>query len=177
MASHQRPIHDDKEKVLHAGSLSREIDISQGTGQGRIPAPLIYQVYIKSFLKALSDHCYAISINSVSLPSPSFVDNISLLALYPSFLEVFMTICHKFGIKWRYEVNHTKSGVVTFGETKPLHSKSMKELRDAIVNELYAYKNLGVLKNYVNSTLASNVEHNIKKTRKKTSIIFSSDFN
>ena len=34
-------------------------------------------------LKALSDHCYAISINSVSLPSPSFADDISLLALYP----------------------------------------------------------------------------------------------
>ena len=61
-----------------------------------------------------------------------------------------MNICHKYGIKWRYEFNHTKSGVVTFGETKPLHSKSMEEgermLGDAIVNELYEYKNLGVLK-------------------------------
>ena len=61
-----------------------------------------------------------------------------------------MNICHKYGIKWRYEFNHTKSGVVTFGETKQLHSKSMKErewmLGDAIVNELYEHKNLGVLK-------------------------------
>ena len=44
---------------------------------------------------------------------------------------------------------------LTFGETKPLHSKSMKErewmLGDAIANELHEYKNLGVLKNYVNS--------------------------
>ena len=62
-----------------------------------------------------------------------------------------MNICHKYGIQWTYEVNHTKSGVITFGEIKPLHSKSMKErewmLGDAIVNELYAYKNLGILKN------------------------------
>ena len=96
-------------------------------------------------------------------------DDISLLALYPSVLETFMNICHKCDIKWRYEFNHTKSGVVTFGETKPLHSKSMKErewmLEDAIVNELYEYKNLGVLKNYVNS-FASNVEDNIEKARK-----------
>ena len=88
-------------------------------------------------------------MNSVSLPSPSFEDNISLPELYPSFLETFMNICHKYGIEWRYEVNKTKSGVVTFGETKPLHSKSMKErewmLEDTAVNELYAYKNLGVL--------------------------------
>ena len=165
---------------MYAGSLSREIDILQGTGQGTILAPFMYKVYINSLLKALSDHCYAISINSVNLPSPSFADDISLLALYPSFLEAFMNICHKYGIKWRYEFNYTKSGVVTFGETKPLHSKSMKErewmLGDAIVNELYEYKNLGVLKNYVNS-LASNVEDNIEKARKKAGMIFFSDFN
>ena len=91
-----------------------------------------------------------------------------------------MNICRKYGIKWRYEFNHTESGVVTFGETKPSHSKSMKErewmLGDAIVNELYEYKNLGVLKNYVNF-FASNAEDNIEKARKKAGMIFSSDFN
>ena len=45
-------------------------------------------------------------------------------------------------------------------------------LGDAIVNELYEYKNLGVLKNYVNS-FTSNVEDNIENT----GMIFSSDFN
>ena len=123
--------------MLYAGTLSIEIDISQGTGQGRILAPFMYKVYINSLLKALSHHCYAISTNSVSLPSPSFADDISLLALYPSFLETFMNICHKYGVKWRYKFNHIKSGVITFDETKPSHSKSMKErewmLGDAIV--------------------------------------------
>ena len=47
---------------------------------------------------------------------------------------------------------------------------------DAIVNDLYEYKNLGVLKNYVNS-FASNVEDNIEKARKQADMIFSSDFN
>ena len=87
-----------------------------------------------------------------------------------------MNICHTYRIKWRYEVNHTKSGVVTFGETKPLHSKSMKKrkwmLGDAIANELHAYKNLGVLKNYVNSSFVSNVQDNIEKARKKAGMIF-----
>ena len=50
-------------------------------------------------------------------------------------------------------------------------------LGDAVVNKLYAYKNLGVLNNYVNSSFASNVEDNIKKARKKAGMIFSSDFN
>ena len=81
-----------KAKVLYAGALSRETDILQGTGQGRILAPFKYKVYINSLLKVLTDHCYAISINRLSLPSPSFADDISLLALYPSFLETFMNI-------------------------------------------------------------------------------------
>ena len=45
-------------------------------------------------------------------------------------------------------------------------------LGDAIVNELYEYKILGVLKNYLNS-FASNVVDNIEKARKKACMIFS----
>ena len=115
-----------KAKVLYAGSLAREIDISQSTGQGRILAPLMYKVYINSFLKVFLQ-------SQSSLPSPSFADDISLPALYPLFLETFMNIYHKYGIKWRYEGNHTKSGVVTSGETRLLHSKWM--LVDAIMHE------------------------------------------
>ena len=118
-----------KAKVLYEGALSREIDILQDTGQGRILAPFMYQVYINSLLKVLTDHCYAISINRLSLPSPSFADDISPLALYPSFLETFMNICHTYSKTWRYEFNHTKSAVVTFGETKPIHSQLMREVR------------------------------------------------
>ena len=53
----------------------------------------------------------------------------------------------------------------------------MKELEwalgDDTVEEHYKYKNLGVLKNYCGS-FASNVSDNIKKTRKKAGMIFSS---
>ena len=153
-------------KVLYAGALSREIDILPGTGQGRILAPFMYKVYINSLLKVLTDHCYVISINRLSLPSPSFADDISLLALYPSFLETFMNICHMYGKTWRYEFNQTKSRVVTFGETKLIHSQLMREcewmLGEFVVNKLFEYKNLGVLKNYVTS-FASNVDDNVKK--------------
>ena len=46
---------------------------------------------------------------------------------------------------------------------------------DTIVDELYEYKNLGVLKNYVGS-FSSNVEDNIDKTCKKVGLIFASKF-
>ena len=69
----------------------------------------------------LTNHCYAIFINELRIPSPSFADDITLLALHPSFLGTFMSICYKYGIKRRYEFNDSKSGIVTFVESKPQH--------------------------------------------------------
>ena len=127
----------------------------------------------------LTNHCYAIFINGLRIPSPSFADGITLFALHPSFLKTFMSICYRYGIKWRYEFNHSKSGIVAFGESKSQHFESMKNrvwlLGDTIVDELYEDKNFGVLKNYVGS-FASNVEGNIDKTRKRVGLIFGSNF-
>ena len=130
-----------KAQVLYAESLPRKIDVSQGTGQGRILAPFMYKVYVNGILRVLTNHCYAIFINGLRIPSPSFADDITLPALHPSFLKTFMIICYKYGIKWRYEFNHSKSGIVTYGESKPQHFESMKNrvwlLGDTVVDELY----------------------------------------
>ena len=83
---------DMQAQVLYDGTLSRLFEIVQGTGQGQILAPFIYKVYINGLLRTLSDHCLAISINTLSLPSLSFVDDITLLALFPSFLKALMSI-------------------------------------------------------------------------------------
>ena len=151
-------------QVFYFSTLSRKFDSSQETGQGRILAPFVYKVYINSLLNELTNHCYTISINQLSLPSPSFADDIALLALYPTFLTSLMGMRYKYSTNWWYELNHTKSGVVTYvvtyGETKPVHFEEMKEreliLGDGTVDELYEYKNLGVLKNYIGS-FSSNV--------------------
>ena len=166
-------------QVLYSNTLSRKFDTSQGAGQGRILASFIYKVYINSLLNELRNHCYAISINQLSLPSPSFADDIALLAFCLTFLTFLMGMCYKYSTKWRYEFNLTKTDVVTYGETKPVHFEEMKEreriLGDGTVDELYEYENLGVLKNYIGS-FSSNVEDNIGKTRKKAGMIFSSNF-
>ena len=98
MAYNQRPHTNVKVKMLYAGTLYREIDILLGTRQGRILAPFMHKVYLNSLPKALTDYCYEISIKRLSSPLPSVADDISLLVLYPSFLEIFMNICQKYGI-------------------------------------------------------------------------------
>ena len=40
---------DVKARVLYSGALSRELEIAQGTGKGRILAPFMYKVYIIAF--------------------------------------------------------------------------------------------------------------------------------
>ena len=105
--------------MLYSGALSREFEISQGTGQGRILAPFMYKVYINSLLKELSDHFFAISINTLRMPAPSLADDICLIALHQSLLKILVHKCHNCSKTWRYEFNHSESGVVIFGETKP----------------------------------------------------------
>ena len=84
-----------KVQALYAGSLSRKIDVSQSTGQGRILMPFMYKVYVNGLLCVLTNHIYAIFINGLRIPSPSFADDITSLALHPSFLKTFMSICYK----------------------------------------------------------------------------------
>ena len=112
---------DVNDKVLFSGRLSRSFSISQGTDQGRILAHFMYKVYIKSLLNELSEHNFAICISSLKLSAPSFVDDISLPVLYPTFLQHFMNIAYEYSFKWRYEFNNIKSGIVTYGESHPSH--------------------------------------------------------
>ena len=115
------------------------------------------------------------------MSSPSFADDISPITLHPSFLQSLMFECFRYSLQWRYKRNHTKSGEVPFGESKPLHMAAMQSrtwvvVGDDIVDEFYEYKNLGGFKNYV-SSLPSNIDDNVRKTQKKAGMIFSSNLN
>ena len=106
----------------------------------------MYKVYINGLLRTLTQHTCALSINSLRLTSHSFADDISLLALYPTFLRTFMNICYEYSVKWRYEFNYVKSGIVTLGEAKRVHCQSTNDrgwvLGNDSVDELYEYKTL-----------------------------------
>ena len=74
-----------KAQGFYEGSLSWKINLSQGTGQGRILAPFMYKVYVNGLLNVLSNHCYAIFINGLRIPSPSSADDISVFTLHSFF--------------------------------------------------------------------------------------------
>ena len=63
-----------------------------------------------------------------------------------------------------------KSGIVTFRESKRVHSEAMKErtwvLGGESVTDLYEYKNLGVVKNYIGS-FSTNADDNSNFDQRK----------
>ena len=71
----------------------------------------------------------------------SFVDYSPLLVLYPVFLQHLINIAHEYSLKWRYEFNNIKSGIVTYAKSKPSHFANMQErswtLGVETVDELY----------------------------------------
>ena len=135
-----------KARVLSSGALCREFEILQGSGQGRISAPFMYKIYINSLLKDLSDHCFAFSINTLRMPASSFADDVCLIVLHQSLLKILMHKCYNCSKTWIYEFNHSKSGVVTFGETKPIHCKLMKEREWAsVMTQLKNFTSIRIL--------------------------------
>ena len=106
----------------------------------------------------------------MKLSAPSFADDISLLVLCPTFYQHLMNIAYECGLKWWYEFNNIKSGIVTYGESKPSHFANMQERSWTLgvenVDELYKYKNLGVYKNYCGSFVA-NIDEILQNSQKK----------
>ena len=124
-----------KAQVLYSGSLSRNFDVSQGASQGKYlllsGTKFISIVYLSSWLNIPLQ----ISINMLSIPSPSSANDISLLTTYPTFLSTFMNLCYEYSIKWRYEFHNDKSSIVTFGETKRIQFQSFKQRNWVLGNE------------------------------------------
>ena len=165
--------------VTYNGFLSRDFVISQGSGQGRILAPFMYKVYINKLLKDLCTPGIGIILLNYNLSAPTFADDMTLSALYPSCLNALISIAYRYSCDWRYEFNYEKTAVVTFGESLACHSKAMKQRNWHVgpthIDERDEYTNLGVYKNYYGS-FAKNIDESITKTRKKAGMLFAATF-
>ena len=112
--------------VTYNGFLSRHFVISQGSGQGKILASFMCKVYINKLLKELCTPGIGILLHNYNLSAPTFADDMTLSALYPSCLNALISIAYQYSCDWRYEFNYDKTAVVTFGESLACHSKATK---------------------------------------------------
>ena len=174
MFSAIKPLYSDIQRYLYfIGTTTDLFPVTQGSGQGRVPAAFVYKVYINQLIKEISECRFSLTINDLQLGCPTFADNMTLLAVFPSFLKNLMEKAFLHSKLWRYEYNEIKSGE-TFGKTGPQHfvqkHKRSWTLGEKVVEEDDQYKNLGVVKNYVGS-FQFDIHEAIEKTRKKAGMI------
>ena len=117
------------------------------------------KVYKNGPLTEINNQSLASVINRLTLSYPSFADDISLLTLYPSFLQTLTDDCYDHSINWRSKVDFN-------------HYTRMNE-REWNADKLYEYKTLGVTKNCISSSI-SDVNDNIEKTRNRLEWFFRS---
>ena len=113
--------------VYFSGSTSDKFEVLQGTGQGRILSAFMYKIYINELIKTISDCEYSLSIGPLKLGSSTFADDMTLLSLFPSFLQLLMNKAFGYSQKWLFDYNETKSGGGDVWGTWP-HSFSRKKL-------------------------------------------------
>ena len=91
-----------KAQVLYSGSLSRKFDTLQCTGQGRIPAPFMYKVYINGLLNEFTQHSCALSLYSIYIVSNfSFICRQHFIALN---LPYFSQLSHESLLRLQYKI-------------------------------------------------------------------------
>ena len=90
------------------GSASDKFDVLQGTGQDRILAAFIYKVYVNELIKIVADCEYSLSIGPLKLGSPTFADDMTLLTLFPTFLQLLMDEAFRYSQKWCFDYNEIK---------------------------------------------------------------------
>ena len=156
--------------VTYGGSTSDLFSIDQGSGQRRIVTPFLYKVFSNRLLSIISNDPFSLSIDNIPVGCPTFADDLTLLALFPSFLQHLMSIAFDFSIKWCYEFNHTKSGVIVFGESKIPHAKNMMSgkfnLGLDVVKERKEYKT-----KICAHSCSGDIDEAIKETRRKGGIL------
>ena len=156
--------------------LEVKFHILQSSGQRKILAPFLCKVFINQLLREICQLKLCASLFSCDLSCPSFADDMTLVACYPSCVNVIMQLACWYSCNWRYQFSHTKTSMAAFGESSAEHSNN-KQTRnwslgpDYIDNE-DEYVSPGVFKKYCVS-FSKNVDENIAKTRKKTGMLFS----
>ena len=82
--------------VIHDGQRSSKFSISQGSGQGRILAPFMYNVYINSLIRMIFDLKVGICLTNRFFSAPTFADDLTLLGLLASALSALIRCAYDY---------------------------------------------------------------------------------
>jgi hypothetical protein len=88
----------------------------QGLHQGAPCSMLMHQVYENDMIKEFKNCISGSVIENITVTSPAYADDISLVALSKKGLQRLFNIAYNFSVKWRFEFNISKCAIVIYGK-------------------------------------------------------------
>jgi exonuclease III len=101
--------------VRWKGHLSREFRVTQGTRQGSLLSPALFNVFIDDLLTGLSSSVDGVRINNMVLNSVVYADDVTLMASTMPALQRLIDICFRYAQEWRFAYGVKKSACMVAG--------------------------------------------------------------
>ena len=144
-------------RVKWQGSISRAFPILQGVRQGALLSPLMYAIYINDLLIELEACQFGVRIGSLFCGSPTYADDMSLVAPSDVELQQMLDIAGMYAYKWQYTFNANKSKVMVFGESaasrRELRKSRLWYISGSIIAESDSISHLGITLSLSGSSL------------------------
>ena len=133
--------------VLWYDRVSRPFPVRQGA----VLSPLLYAVFTSELLFLLEASDLGVRIGTVYVGSPTFADDMALIASSQEDLQGMLSVVDKYASKWGYRTNPSKSAVLIFSRKKlPSYEWSIS---NSSIPTLSSARHLGLLLSISSSTI------------------------
>ena len=144
--------------ILWSDQHSSSFIIKQSMQQGGILFPFLYCIFLDELLDTLAPSGAGVMISGIYSGSPTYADDISLIADSPTVLQLMLDLVDQYAKKWRYQLKGIKSVVMVFG--KALRTRERERARctwklgESFLREVDEQHHLGMLRSVANSTVS-----------------------
>ena len=91
--------------LLWSDQRSSSFIIKQSVRQGGILSPFLYCIFLDELLDTLASSGAGVMISGIYCGSPTYADDISLIADSPTALQLMLSLVDQCAKKWRYQPN------------------------------------------------------------------------
>ena len=145
------------------GKNSSWFTVKQGVHQGAPLSMILFLIYMNPLIKELKETELCASIGDIQIGSPTFADDMMIVALSNRALQSLVQKADEFSRKWRYEYNVRKSGIMSYGKNTDTREIL---LGNTPIPRLDTMKHVGTIMTTANDGVMENIESRITKCRR-----------